>query len=90
MAEVGRNLWRSSSPIPLLRQSHLEPVAPENVQMAFEYLQRWRLHNLPGPPMPVLSHPHSKKVFLDVQMAPSVFQFVSLGLCASGPVTGHH
>jgi len=25
------------------------------VQMAFEYLQGWRLHNLSGQPMPVLS-----------------------------------
>ena len=44
--------------------------------MAFEYLQGWRLHNLPGQPVPVLSHPHSKKVFPDVQTEPPVFQFV--------------
>ena len=26
MAEVGRDLWRSSGPTPLLKQGHLEPV----------------------------------------------------------------
>lgn len=46
--------------------------------MAFDYLQGWRLHNIPGQPMPVLSHPH--RVF-------RVFQFVPV---VSGPVPGNH
>jgi len=40
-----------------------------------------------GQPVPVLSHPHSDKVFPIVQREPPVFQSVSI---ASGPVTGHH
>lgn len=32
--------------------------------MAFEYLQVWKLHNLPGQCLSVLSHPHRKKCFL--------------------------
>ena len=35
----------------------------------------------------VLGHPHSKKVFPDVQMAPPVFQFEPI---ASDAVTGLH
>jgi len=38
VVEVGRDLWRSSGPIPLLKQGHLEPVTQENIQMAFESL----------------------------------------------------
>lgn len=32
MVEVGRDLWRSSCPGPLLRQGHPEPVAQDHVQ----------------------------------------------------------
>ncbi|KAK4823251.1 hypothetical protein QYF61_000218 [Mycteria americana] len=49
---------------PLLKQSHLETVAQDPSQTAFEYLQGRRLHKLPGQPVPVLDHPHSKKGFL--------------------------
>ncbi|KAK4810954.1 hypothetical protein QYF61_013362, partial [Mycteria americana] len=31
MVEVGRDLWRSSCPTPLLKQGHLEPVAQDHV-----------------------------------------------------------
>jgi len=44
MAEVGRDLWESSGPTPLPKQSHL----------GFEYLQRRRLPSLSGQPVPVL------------------------------------
>jgi len=57
MAEVGRDLWRSSGPSPLLKQDHLEQVAQDHVQMASEYLQGWRLHSLFGQPLPVHTHP---------------------------------
>jgi len=83
----GRDLWTSSGPIPLLKQGHLEPVARDHVQVAFEYLQGWRLHSLSLQPVPVLGHPHMDKVFPDVQREPPVFQFLPM---ASGPVTGHH
>jgi len=38
MAEVGKDLWRSSGPTPLLKQGYLEPVAQDHVQMVLEYL----------------------------------------------------
>lgn len=47
MAESGRDLWGSCWPH-LLKQPHLELLAQVCVQMAFEHLQGWRLHNLSG------------------------------------------
>jgi len=87
MVDIGRDLWRSFGPTALLKQGHLEQVAQDHVQMAFEYLQAGRIHNLPGQPLPVLGHPHNKKVFLDHQMEPPVLQRVPV---APKPVTGHH
>lgn len=55
--------------------------------MAFADLQEWRLHQPTGQLMPVLSQPHSKKVFPDVQKELPVLQLVPTD---SGPVTGHH
>lgn len=55
MVEVGRDLWRPSSPTSLLKQGHLEPGA----QLGFGYLHWWRLHNLSGLPVMVFDHPHS-------------------------------
>jgi len=37
MAEFGRDLWRWSGPISLLKQGHPELVAQDHVQRAFEY-----------------------------------------------------
>jgi len=48
------------------------------VQMTFEYLQGWKLHNLLGQLVPMPSHPHSEKVFPDIHTAGTVFQFVSI------------
>ena len=39
MVGVGRDLWRSSCPTPLLEQGHLEQGAQEHVQAGFECLQ---------------------------------------------------
>jgi len=77
MVGVGTDLLRSSCPTPLLKQDHLEPAAQDQIQTAFEYLQGRRLHNLSGRSVPVLSHPHSKNVFPNVQTEASVFQFVN-------------
>jgi len=44
----------------MIMQVHLDMVAQDHIQMAFEDLQGWRLHDLPGQPVPVLSHAHSK------------------------------
>jgi len=75
--EVGRDLWRASGPTSLIKQGHhLELVVQDPVQLAFDYLQGWRLHDFSGQPVPVLGHLHSEKVFPDVQKEPPVF-----GLC---------
>jgi len=62
MVEVGRDLCGSPSPTPLLKQGHPEQAAQDLVQAGLEYLQRRRLHNLPGPPVPGLRHPQSEEV----------------------------
>ena len=53
---------RSSNPAPLLKQGHLQQAAQDLVQASLEYLQRRRLHNLPGQPVPVLCHPQREEV----------------------------
>ena len=49
---VERDLCGSLSPTPLPKQGHLEQAAQDRVQVGLEYLQRRRLHNLPGQPVP--------------------------------------
>lgn len=39
------------------------------------------IHNLPGKPVSVLSHPHSEKLFPNVQTEPPVFRFGSIASC---------
>lgn len=48
MVEVGRDLQSLSSPPPLLKKDHLEPVAQSGLQIAFKYPQVGRLHSLSG------------------------------------------
>lgn len=86
MVEVGRDLWRLSSPTPLLKQGHSEPAAQEHAQTTLESPQGQRLHNLHGQPVPALDHPHSENTLSDIQTEPALFQFVPI---ASGVVTGH-
>jgi len=62
MVGVGRDLWGSSSPTPVPKQGHLQQAAQDLVQVGFEYVQRRRLHNLPGQAGPVLRHPQSKSL----------------------------
>lgn len=50
MVEVGRGLWRSS-----VQRGHLDQVALNCVQMAFEQLQGQRFHSFSGQSVPVLS-----------------------------------
>lgn len=59
--EVGKDLWRPSSPIPLIKQGQLEQVIQDHVQSSFDYLQERRLHNTSGTPGPVFDHLHSKR-----------------------------
>ena len=67
MVGVGRNLCGSSSPTLLPKQGHLQQAAQDLVQAGLEYLQRRRLHNLPGQPVPVLRHPQREEVLPHVQ-----------------------
>ena len=87
MLGVGRDLWGSSSPTPLPKQGHLEQAAQDLVQAGLEYLQRRRLHNLPGQPVPVLRHPQREEVLPHVQTELPMLQFVPVVPC---PVAGHH
>ena len=87
MVGVGRDLYGSSSPTPLPKQGHPEQAAQHRVQAGLEYLQRRRLHNLPGQPVPVLCHPQREEVLPHVQTELPVPQFVPIAPC---PVAGHH
>jgi len=62
MLGVGRDLCGSSSPTPLPKQGHIQHAAQDLVQADLEYLQRRRLHNLPGQPLPVLHHPQREEI----------------------------
>ena len=55
--------------------------------MGFEYLQRRRLHSLPGQPGPGLRHPQREEVLPRVLMDLPMPQFVPVVPC---PVAGHH
>ena len=79
MVGVGRDLWRSASPTQLLKQDHLEQVSQNRVQVGSESLQRRRLHNLSGQPVPVLGHPQREDVFPHIEMENDK------GNCASWP-----
>ena len=52
-------LWVTQSN-PLPKQGHPEQAAQHHVQVGLEYLQRRRLHSLPGQPGPGLHHPGSR------------------------------
>lgn len=56
---LGRDLWRSS--IQTSWQSTFPTEDCISVQVGFEYLERRRLHSLPGQPVAMLSH--SQKIF---------------------------
>ena len=86
MVGVGKALCGSSSPTPLPKQGHLQQAAQDLVQARLKYLQRRRIHNLPGQPVPVLRHPQREEVLPHVQMELPVLPFVPIVPC---PV-GHH
>lgn len=84
-----QNSWGCKGPLEitlynlLLKQIHLEQVPQD---CGFESLQRMRLHNLSGQPIPLLCLSHSK-VLPHIQMEFPVFQSVPVDPC---PVTGQH
>lgn len=53
-----RELWGSSGPASQLKEGLPELVAQDYVQMAFEYLQGWRLQSPSGQPLPALKYKH--------------------------------
>jgi len=67
--------WRLEAPLrdhlvqpPYSKQVQLQQVAQGRIQASFEYLQRWRLHNVSGQHVPVSDYPHSKIVFSYIQV----------------------
>jgi len=62
-------------------------AAQDLVQEGLEYLQRRRLHNLPGQSVSGLRHPQREEVLPHLQTELPVLQFVPIAPC---PVTGHH
>jgi len=68
MVGVGRDLCGSPSPTLLPKQGSLQQAAQDLVQAGLEYLQRRRLHSLPGQPVPVLHHPQREEALPHVQM----------------------
>jgi len=78
MVGVGRDLCGSPNPTPVPKQGHLEQAAQDLVQVGLEYLQRRRLHNSSGQPVPVLRHPQREEVLPHVQTELPVLQFVPL------------
>ena len=54
-------LW-VTQPNPLPKQGHPQQAAQHRGQAGLEYLQRRRLHNLPGQPGPGLRHPQREEV----------------------------
>lgn len=84
---VGRELGRSTYPTSLFTQGYLHPVAQDFVQMPFAYLKAfWTLYNLSRPLLPVLGHPHSKKVLPYARTEHSRFQFVPVASCSWAPL----
>lgn len=84
VVEVGRGLWRSSSPSPLLKQGHLEQVTQDYVQSGFEYLQGWTFHSSLGSFFQRTTL-MVRQCFLMVRQ-----NLLCLNLCPLPLVTGHH
>ena len=87
MVGVGRDLCGSSSPTLLPKQGHLQQAVEDLIQAGLEYLQRRRLHHLPGQPGPGLRHPQREEVLPHLQLELPLLQFVPIAPC---PVTGHY
>jgi len=79
-------LW-VTQPNPLPKQGHPEQAAQHRGQVWLEYLQRRRLHSLPGQSGPGLRHPQREVVLPRVQLELPLLQFVPIAPC---PVAGHH
>ena len=87
MVGVGSDLCGSSSPTLAPKHGHLQQATEERSQAVLKYLQRRRLHNLPGQPVPALCLPQREEILPHVQMELLVLHCVPLAPC---PVIGHH
>lgn len=58
--QIGRDLLRSSSSTFFLKQSYIEWVAQDHVQLGFEDVHRWILHTTSGQFVSVFNLSHSK------------------------------
>ena len=65
-----------TQPNPLPKQGHPEQAAQHRGQAGLEYLQRRRLHSLPGQPGPGLRHPQREEVLPRVQLELPLLHFV--------------
>ena len=78
MVGVARDLRGSSSPTPLPKQGHLQQAPQDLIQVGFEYLQRTRIHNLSGKPVPGVHHLRVRMFFLIFS-----WNFLCFSLCPS-------
>lgn len=84
VVEVGRDLCRSSSPTPLIKQSHLQHIVQDPIQAIFGIFRDGDATTSPGNQ---LCHSHCKEVFPSIQMEFPVFHFVPVASCG---LSGHH
>jgi len=86
MVGIGRDLWGPPIPTPLPKQGHLQQAAQDCAQAGFEYLQRKRLHNPSGQPVPVLHHPQSKEVLPHGRGTTLSLDQAKCNMVKSGPI----
>ena len=90
MVWVGKDLKDHESPT-LLNPRHRQGYQPPHlildqsaqgpIQPGFEHLQEWGIHNLSGQPVSAPYHSHSKELFPDIQLKPSLLQFQIISPC---------
>ena len=66
---------------PPAKAGSLHQVAQVGVQARLEYLQRRRLPNLPGQPVPVLRHPHREEVLTHIRAKLPMLQLMPVSPC---------
>jgi len=71
-----KDLQRSWSPTPC-REGSIQQATQVGAKAGLEYLQRRRIHNLPGQPIPVLCHPQCEEVPLHIGAELPMLQFVA-------------
>jgi len=72
---------------PLCKAGPLQQATQAGIQADPEYLQRRRIHNLPGQPVPVLHHPHCEEVPLHIGAELPMLQFLVVPLGLSPQIT---